>query len=132
MPKRRFVWTWVALTGIAAGVALNKAFPWLRSNMPSCSIKRWTGWECPGCGGTRCANRLLDGDLPGALAMNPLVVLLALLAGIWLCQAVIAEWRERRPFVPSAWMGWSLIGLIAVFTVARNVPSWPFTLLVPR
>ena len=64
--------------------------------------------------------------------MNPLVVLLALLAGAWLCHAVVTEWRGRRPFVPSAWMGWCVIGLLALFTIARNIPAWPFTLLAPR
>ncbi|HEY8961434.1 MAG TPA: DUF2752 domain-containing protein [Luteolibacter sp.] len=132
MLKRRFVWTWVALAGIAAGVFLNKAFPWLVSHLPACSIRRWTGWNCPGCGGTRCARRLLDGDLPGALAMNLLVVLLALLAAVWLVHAAIAEWRGKRVFVPPAWTGWSLLGLIVIFTIARNMSSWPFTLLAPH
>jgi hypothetical protein len=31
--------------------------------------------------------------------------------------------------VPSAWMGWCVLGVTVVFTVARNVPSWPFTWL---
>jgi hypothetical protein len=132
MPERRFIWRGVALAAIVAGVALNRVFPLLSSFLPLCSVRRWTGLLCPGCGGTRCARHLLQADVSGALAMNPLVVLLALLAGAWLLHAVVAEWRGKRAFVPSAWMGWSLLGLVVVFTVARNIPSWPFTILAPK
>jgi hypothetical protein len=131
MPERRFLWRGVALAAIVASVVLNRVFPQLAWSLPTCYLRRWTGLLCPGCGGTRCAKRLFDADVPGALAMNPLVVLLAMLGGAWLLHAVVAEWRGKRAFVPSAWMGWSLLGLIVVFAVARNVPSWPFTLLAP-
>jgi hypothetical protein len=40
-----------------------------------CHFKRITGVPCPCCGGSRGVLRLIAGDLPGALAMNPLLVL---------------------------------------------------------
>lgn len=132
MPERRFIWRGVTLAAIVASVVLNRALPLLSSFLPPCSVRRWTGLLCPGCGGTRCAKRLLQADFSGALAMNPLVVLLAILATAWLLHAAVAEWRGKRAFVPSAWMGWCVLGLTVVFTVARNVPSWPFTWLAPR
>lgn len=131
MPERRFIWRGVALAAIVASVVLSRVLP-LLAFLPSCFVRRWTGLLCPGCGGTRCAKRLLQADLPGALATNPLVVLLALLATAWLLHAAVAEWRGKRAFVPSAWMGWCVLGVTVVFTVARNVPSWPFIWLAPH
>jgi len=37
-----------------------------------CAIREHTGWPCPGCGLTRAAQRLAQGDLLGALDANPL------------------------------------------------------------
>lgn len=37
-----------------------------------CPWHAWTGWPCPGCGTTRAILRLLDADLTGAFAVNPL------------------------------------------------------------
>ena len=90
MPERRFIWRGVALAAIVASVVLSRVLP-LLAFLPSCFVRRWTGLLCPGCGGTRCAKRLLQADLPGALAMNPLVVLLALLATAWLLHAAVAD-----------------------------------------
>lgn len=42
-----------------------------------CPFRRCTGGYCPGCGGTRAARRLVHGDVAGAWAHNPWVVLLA-------------------------------------------------------
>lgn len=39
-----------------------------------CLFKRITGVPCPTCGGTRAVLRAAEGDLPGALLCNPLVV----------------------------------------------------------
>lgn len=42
-----------------------------------CPVRLCTGVACPGCGLTRATSRLLQGDLIGALAYHPLVVLAA-------------------------------------------------------
>ena len=93
-----------------------------------------TGLHCPGCGGTRCATELLAGDLPGALAMNPVVVLLALGAAVLLFTAVVREWRGYPAALPQlpSWLAWGAAGLVIAFGLVRNLPWWPFTLLVPH
>ena len=51
---------------------------------PLCPLRRTTGVPCPLCGMTTGADALLRGDVPGALAANPLVPVLAVL--------VVAAW----------------------------------------
>ena len=48
-----------------------------------CVFKAVTGWPCPTCGSTRALGRLLEGDLPGASAMNPLAVLVGVAVALW-------------------------------------------------
>ena len=85
-----------------------------------------------GLRGTRCAVKMLEGDVLGALAMNPAVFLLGLVfAGVMVC-GIWQEWRGgSRPVFPG-WLAWSIAGFVLVFGLVRNLPWWPFTLLVPH
>jgi hypothetical protein len=47
---------------------------------PKCSWKAVTGVPCAGCGGTRAGTLLLSGDLVGALAINPLATIIAIVS----------------------------------------------------
>jgi hypothetical protein len=129
--KVRRPWTWLALTGGAGLLLLRFAWPSWPSAMPGCTVRRLTGLHCPGCGGTRSAVKLLEGDFAGAAMMNPAVFLLALafagvvLAGVW------QEWRGGKGPVFPAWLAWGAGGLVLVFGLVRNLPWWPFTVLVP-
>lgn len=51
-----------------------------------CSLRRATGWPCPGCGLTRAADRFAHGDFHGALDANPLGTVAAAVL------AVLAVW----------------------------------------
>jgi len=92
---------------------------------PICLFHTLTGWNCPGCGGTRAAYQLLHGHLLRALRDNALFVLtLAVLAGgagYWLVQKA-----RKRPVtinVPAGvWWGFLIVAL--VFTVLRNLPAF--------
>jgi hypothetical protein len=48
-----------------------------------CLMKATTGWPCLTCGSTRALGLLLTGDLYGALALNPLAVLVAVAVTLW-------------------------------------------------
>ena len=130
----RHPWTWLAAAGVLGLLLLRVVWPGLRANLPDCEVRRLTGLHCPGCGGTRCASELLAGDLPGALAMNPVVVLLALGAAVLLFTAVVREWRGYPAALPQSpsWLAWGAVGLVIAFGLVRNLPWWPFTLLVPH
>ncbi|MBL8930434.1 MAG: DUF2752 domain-containing protein [Kineosporiaceae bacterium] len=130
---------WVAPALTAAGAAagclmLSVRDPREPGSYGICPWLAVTGTFCPGCGLLRAVNRLLDGDVVRALAYNALIVAaVPVLVYAWLTWAlpnrVTRSWPrlERLP-APVVWAGY---GLLAVFWVARNLPWWPFTALVP-
>lgn len=102
------------------------------SPFPGCVFHAFTGLYCVGCGMTRSLHALVHGDLPAALAMNPLtVVLVAALPLLWMW---LAGWRPAAlqrlvavlPRRPVVW-----ITALSAFWVARNLPWPPFSWLAP-
>ena len=64
--------------------------------------------------------------------MNAAVVFIAV-AGLGVVgNAVWSEWRGRPAKGVPPWLAWSLVGVLIVFTILRNLPWWPFTLLAPH
>ena len=103
--------------------------------LPPCLINEWTGLHCPGCGGTRAFQFLAQGDLLGAIRMNVVGTFFVLLIALWVLRT---SWEaafpaKRWPRLPIAerW-AWGAIAVMVLFTVLRNVPQWPFTLLAPH
>ncbi|WP_410879632.1 DUF2752 domain-containing protein [Myroides sp. DW712] len=43
--------------------------------MATCSIKNYTGWDCPGCGGQRAIDALIKGKFKEAFLYNQLIYL---------------------------------------------------------
>ena len=94
---------------------------------PRCLFHMLTGLDCPGCGGLRAAHRLLHGDVAGAFAFNPLLVLLAPVLGWYLLGWTVRETTGRawpHPFRQRLWI-WILLGVLVAFSVWRNLPSGP-------
>lgn len=122
----------MVLACVAGALACVRFLPGLLGMLPPCMFQKLTGLNCPGCGGTRCTIRLSQGDLAGAMAMNPLVVLYLVGTLCWLAFGSLREWRGMAaPAVPS-WTGWVLGGGVILFGILRNLPCWPFTLLAPH
>jgi hypothetical protein len=122
----------MVLASVAGLLVAVRLLPALVRAVPACMLHKLTGLHCPGCGGTRCVVRLSHGDLAGAMAMNPLVVLYLLGLVAWLAYGARQESAGKpAPALPS-WTGWLLGGGVLVFGVLRNLPWWPFTLLAPH
>lgn len=122
-----------AATAAALGVYLLRKFDpnAVDSPFPQCTFHVLTGLYCPACGSTRALYALVHADLPGALAMNPLLVLVLPLLPLLL--AWHAGWQPRalRPLIglisrPNFWFV-----LLPVYWVARNLPWLPFSWLAP-
>jgi len=70
---------WAAL--VMTGFGLSRV---VGSDVTPCVFKNITGVPCAMCGGTRATASLARADLLGALALNPLVVVLGVAFGAWM------------------------------------------------
>ena len=128
------IWPALALAAAAAAGAVLLWFvdPHQAGNpLPPCPSRWLTGLFCPGCGSTRALHALLHGDLPGALAMNPLLVVslpaVAVLALDWLrmLPATLAPLATRLGHARA----WAIV--LITYGIARNLPWPPFSWLAP-
>ncbi|WMJ70750.1 DUF2752 domain-containing protein [Stenotrophomonas sp. 24(2023)] len=135
LPARLSRWLPLATaTGLAAGAALvlRHVNPYTPGNpLPSCPLYALTGLYCPGCGSTRCLYSLVHFDLPGAMAMNPLLVISLPLLLLMLLNMAGIRPRLLDPLMrvlasPTFWL-WLLPG----YALLRNLPWPPFTALAP-
>ncbi len=84
---------------------------------PACPTALFFGLPCPGCGLTRATFALAAGDVSGALAMNPLAVVVC---PLFVGAAAFAVYRYVRQgsVRANAWGAqWILVGGMAALTV---------------
>jgi hypothetical protein len=100
---------------------------------PPCPFLALTGFYCPGCGTLRALHQLTLGHPVAALDLNPLMVLLLPFVAYFLAShAMLAvTGRPLRRFFVRPALIWTLLGIILVYWLLRNVPGYPFTLLAP-
>jgi hypothetical protein len=104
------------------GVALVLHDPHRPLSWGVCPLYAMTGLYCPLCGGLRATSDLVRGDLTGAVAMNPLWVLLAgPLTVVW-ADWLVRRWRDRPARAVPAAVGWATLAVVLGFGVARNLP----------
>jgi len=118
----------VAAAALGGCVLVSLVDPNEPGHYPTCPTKALTGFDCPFCGGMRCARSLVRGDLAGALDHNALIVVLAPLAvvgwALWMWRA----WSGREPIQTPARARTkkillaALIVVMVAFTVYRNLP----------
>lgn len=102
--NHELIWLLVGLTSSLVGIV------WLAWSLPVplCGLKQFTGIPCPGCGATRCCRALFHGDLPRALAMNPLVFAAAAFYLLYMVySAIIIIFRLPRLRVVSITPRWA-------------------------
>lgn len=132
---------WVA--SVAALVLLGSLALWLREAdlaspprfLPRCAFNEFTGLYCPGCGNTRAAHALLNGDVAGALRQNAFSVL-ALPFVVYFAWRAWLGWLDPKrlrplPFAIRQWQIVTVVSLFLLFSVLRNLPFAPFDWLAP-
>ena len=115
----------------AGGLALSALFAATGIGVP-CPFLALTGWQCPLCGATRMGAALLHGDLAGAYAFNPLVLValpvLGAIAVVWAIEVAGGpaarsprRLTKRLGQVPA--VAWPLLALLVavLYTVLRNL-----------
>lgn len=97
--------------------------------VPTCLLKLTTGFDCPGCGGTRAFWYVLHGNLPAAARHHAMFVFalpfLLYMFVAWSGQQLF-RWRLPMLRVGPKTIGFFLAAWGA-FTVLRNLPFAPFT-----
>lgn len=123
----------LAASAVAGGVWWLRAFDPNQAGSPflPCLFNAFTGLYCPGCGATRALHALVHFDLPAALGMNALLVLL-----IPLMPMLVLWSRGWRPAAIAPLMRivekpvtWLVV--IPAFALVRNLPWLPFAWLAP-
>lgn len=100
-----------------------------------CAFNKVTNLHCPGCGSTRAGHDLLNFRFLEAAGHNLFFVLSALILPI---PIFLKLWRwannqqTRLSFPPGLkrFIVW-LPALVITFSVLRNIPVYPFSLLAP-
>jgi hypothetical protein len=96
---------------------------------PTCLVRLTTGFDCPGCGGTRAFWYLLHGDLPAAARSHVFAVFAApFLVYFYLVWAVKAVTGRQLPQLRISGVAMLVfVSAWAVWAILRNLPWAPFT-----
>jgi len=94
-----------------------------------CYTKVLTGLPCPTCGSTRALGRLFALDVAGALAMNPLAALAALVLAAWAIADFALLPRRRALGLEVAPRTATLLRVAAFSALALN---WAYLVAVGR
>jgi len=98
----------------------------------SCTFKNVTGWDCAGCGGQRALHHLLHLDWENAIQYNALLIILMpyfLVLIFYTIKDFIYGTGYPKNFWFSGKMAMIFVALILIYTIVRNLPFFPFTLL---
>ncbi len=99
--------------------------------VPTCFVKLTTGFDCPGCGGTRAFWYALHGNFPAAARHHALFIFaLPFLLYMYVAYTAQVVFKRRLPQLRlSPMVVGVVLGSWLVFSVARNLPWAPFTWL---
>jgi len=128
-PEVKRKWPCLVLL-IPLSIVLLAMAPWLSERMPSCLFHEKTGLFCPGCGATRSALDLSNGDWFGAMRNNVLFVSSLALSGVWVVALAMSEEfpevKTLRFFRFRLWFLWWILATLIAFTLLRNIPAMDF------
>jgi hypothetical protein len=93
--------------------------------LPFCPMATVLGVPCPGCGLTRATLALLHGDLRGALALHPLVLVLAPVFAAAMGSAAFTYVRGPSPeHEPHRWFASRTVTFIAGALLVATLGVW--------
>ena len=131
--QKRVITGIVFLGLVVGGVFLYYVPPGKGSIYPPCTFHIITGLYCAGCGSTRAFHHLLHGRIAQAIWSNVLVAFLLIPLSWYAINHLryMITGNKRRTRKLKMRYTWILIGIIVLFTILRNIPYYPFTLLAP-
>ena len=123
LSSKKIIWgTALFLLLIGAAFVLYRYYPTAQKFFPKCPLYESTGLYCFGCGNTRALYYLLHGDFAGVFRSNIFFLPTLLYMILLVCPL---------KFITRAKLLYLFLILVVVFSVLRNLPWYPFTLLAP-
>lgn len=107
----------------------------IKSPLTECGFRKLTGFHCPGCGGTRCAHNIANGHWAAAMGYNPMLmsgflIFLALSLYLIFRMTLLGKPAPKMPNIQPKWI-WFGVAAMVLFTILRNIPVFPFSLMAP-
>ncbi|MDM1045317.1 DUF2752 domain-containing protein [Myroides sp. 1354] len=91
----------------------------------NCSIKDYTGWDCPGCGGQRAVDAIVQGKFKDAFYYNQLIyIYLSVIAYIYVLFVeyyLLKNKRFMQRYGFSTRFAFLFIVIIFLFFIIRNI-----------
>lgn len=114
--------------GIVTYIVSHRAEASLFDFLPPCLFHRCTGLHCPGCGGTRAARAIVEGNLGAAAGWNPLLIIgLPLILVAVVFERFSLQRHSRRARVSQI-----TLFVVLLFFLLRNLPTPSTGWLAPR
>ena len=87
----------------------------------ACPFRLITGYPCPGCGGIRAVQAILNGNILLALQINPLSCLLSIFIVIMLFWSLYDGYKKQNTLIPFLRQKWNKhIMLICIIIILAN------------
>ena len=116
-------WSILALT-VCLAVFLNVLPLSLSDILPGCILYRFTGWYCPGCGGTRALSALLSGHPLQSFLYHPAVDYVGILCGWFMVSQTIERVSQGRIRIGMKYHDyylWILLAILILHCGIRNI-----------
>ena len=116
-------WSILALT-VCLAVFLNVLHLSLSDILPGCILYRFTGWYCPGCGGTRALSALLSGHPLQSFLYHPAVDYVGILCGWFMVSQTIERVSQKRIRIGMKYHDyylWILLAILILHCGIRNI-----------
>ena len=95
---------------------------------PVCPFRLFTGFTCPGCGGTRAMHQLLHGHFQAAFMLNPLLMIALPFLFYALVRHTILTFQGTAPrpnALPAKYI-YLIFYVVVSFWIFRNTSFYPF------